>query len=257
MKIATFNANSLRSRLDIIRPWLKTHQPDILAIQETKVQDADFPIEAFESSGYHIIYRGQKKYNGVAILSKKKPVEVVSHLPQDPTDQARFLKAKIGSVIVLNTYIPQGMDVNSEKFQYKLNWFKWLREYLQENHAPDEPVVWLGDLNVARQDIDVHDPKSLWGHVCFCESVQKALENVMKWGLTDIFREFCPEPEQYTFWDYRVPNGFKRNVGWRLDYIMATASLRKSCQNCWIDKEPRGWTKPSDHTFLAAEFNWD
>lgn len=254
MKIATFNANSIRSRADIICKWLDANQPDVLAIQETKVQDADFPLEAFEATGYHVIYRGQKTYNGVAILSKTKPDEIVSRLPQDSTDQARFLKAKIGPVTILNTYVPQGMDVDSDKFQYKLNWFGWLKDYLEKHHSPKEPLLWLGDLNVARQDIDVHNPKGLWGSVCFCEPVQKALENVMEWGLTDVFRRFCPDPEQYTFWDYRVPNGFKRNVGWRLDYIMATETLVKTCQNCWIDKEPRGWEKPSDHTFLIAEF---
>lgn len=257
MKIATFNANSLRSRADIILRWLKTNQPDILGIQETKVQDADFPIDAFEGTGYHVVYRGQKTYNGVAILSKEKPSEVVSHLPRDTTDQARFLKAKIGGITILNTYVPQGMDVKSEKFQYKLDWFGWLEDYLKKNHSPKESLVWLGDFNVARQDIDVHNPKDLWGHVCFCAPVQKALENIMKWGLTDVFREFCPEPEHYTFWDYRVPNGFKRNIGWRLDYIMATPPLLKTCQSCWIDKEPRGLPKPSDHTFLAAEFAFE
>jgi len=254
MKIATFNANSLRSRIKIVHHWLDTHQPDILSIQETKVQDADFPLEAFDECGYHIIYRGQKTYNGVAIFSKEEPIEIVSHLRQDDTDQARFLKAKIGEVTILNTYVPQGMDVNSEKFQYKLNWLRWLKEYLESNHRPDEALVWLGDFNVARLDIDVHDPEQLWGHVCFCEPVQKALEKVMKWGLTDVFREFCSESGHYTFWDYRVPNGFKRNLGWRLDYIMATSPLVKVCQNCWIDKEARGLMKPSDHTFLVAEF---
>jgi exodeoxyribonuclease-3 len=255
MKIATFNANSLRSRLDIIRSWLHTHQPDVLGIQETKVQDADFPMDAFEDTDYHVLYRGQKAYNGVAVLSKQMPADVVSHLPGDPTDQARFLKAKIGKVTVLNTYIPQGVEVGSEKFQYKLDWFGWLRDYLDNSHRPDEQLVWLGDFNVARQDMDVYNPKELWGHVCFCKPVQEALETVMAWGLTDLFREFCTEPEHYTFWDYRIPNGFKRNMGWRLDYIMATAPCVKRCRNCWIDKDPRGRPKPSDHTFLAADFD--
>lgn len=255
MKVATFNANSIRSRTDTIRKWLLVNQPDILAIQETKVQDTHFPMEAFEGTGYHIIYRGQKTYNGVAILSKLKPVDVVSRFEPDLTDQARFLKAKIGPLTILNTYVPQGVDVSSDRFQYKLNWLGWIKTYLQQHHSPAEPLLWVGDLNVARQDIDVHDPKRLWGHVCFCQEVQTALENVMEWGLTDLFRCFYPEPEQYTFWDYRVPNGFKRNLGWRLDYIMATAPLVKTCKNCWIDKEPRGWEKPSDHTFLVAEFD--
>ncbi len=254
MLIATFNTNSLRSRLDIILKWLDANQPDMLAIQETKVQDKDFPIDAFDRTGYHLVYRGQKAYNGVAIVSKQPAVEVVSHLSQDPADQARFLKAKIGPVTILNTYIPQGMDVASEKFQYKLDWFQWLHEYLQQHHRPEEPLLWLGDMNVARQDIDVHDPKRLWGHVCFCKSVQEAFENVAQWGFIDVFRKFNPEPDHYTFWDYRVPNGFQRNIGWRLDYIMATRPLADACTESRIDKGPRGWTKPSDHTFLLAQF---
>ena len=255
MIIATFNANSLRSRLGIVLPWLNENQPDVLAIQETKAQDADFPLEAFDESGYHVIFRGQKAYNGVALLSKQPPTEIVSHLPQDPDDQARFLKAQIGPVTLVNTYVPQGMDVDSDKFQYKLNWFRWLGEYLEENHSPDELLLWLGDLNVARTDIDVHDPKRLWGHVCFCEPVQKALENVMAWGLTDVFRTLNPEPGQYTFWDYRAPNALAQNRGWRLDYLMATAPLAETCTRSWIDTAPRAQPKPSDHTFVLAEFD--
>lgn len=255
MIIATFNANSLRSRLEIVLNWLADHQPDVLAIQETKVQDAEFPLEAFDDTGYRVVFRGQKAYNGVAILSKEPLTEIVSHLPQDSSDQARFLKGKIGPVTILNTYVPQGMEVDSDKFKYKLDWFRWLGEYLEENHSPDEPLVWLGDLNVARTDIDVHDPKRLWGHVCFCEPVQTALENVMKWGLTDVFREFHPEPDHYTFWDYRARNALEQNRGWRLDYLMATGPLLKTCKRCWIDKAPRGLPKPSDHTFVLAEFD--
>jgi exodeoxyribonuclease III len=254
MKIATFNTNSLRSRLDIIRIWLKENQPDVLAVQETKVQDADFPIEACEDTGYHVIFRGQKAYNGVAIFSKSTPEQVVSHLPGDPTDQARFLKAKIENITVLNTYVPQGREVDSEYFDYKLKWFGWLREYLDAEHDPAEPLVWVGDLNVAREDIDVYNPKGLWGHVCFCQPVQDALKHVMDWGLTDLFRRFCPEPGHYTFWDYRVLNALERNMGWRLDYIMATQPCVEACRSCRIDKTPRGWPKPSDHTFLEAGF---
>ncbi|MHC4882055.1 MAG: exodeoxyribonuclease III, partial [Planctomycetota bacterium] len=149
----------------------------------------------------------------------------------------------------------QGTAVDSENFQYKLNWFRWLREYLQQHHNPADPIVWVGDLNVAREDIDVHDPEKLWGHVCFCEPVQKALSDVMEWGFIDVFRQRHPEPGHYTFWDYRVPNGLKRNIGWRLDYIMMTPTLADKCMECWIDREPRGWEKPSDHTFLVAELN--
>ena len=255
MKIATFNANSIRSRLSVLTRWLDLRQPDILAIQETKVQDPDFPIAAIAETGYQLVFRGQKKYNGVAILSREKPTEVLSALPQDTLDQARFIKARFETITLINTYVPQGTAVDSDKFRYKLDWFRWLQEHLQQNHTADERIVWLGDLNVARQDIDVHDPKALWGHVCFCEPVQKALTDVMNWGFVDVFRQMHHEPEQYTFWDYRVPNGFKRNIGWRLDYMMMTPKLAEKCTDCWIDREPRGWENPSDHTFLVAELN--
>jgi exodeoxyribonuclease-3 len=253
MRVATFNANSIRTRLPILIKWMKTHQPDILAVQETKVQDKDFPLSDFNQIGYDAVFRGQKKYNGVAIFSKTKPTEVLTNLKQDAMDQARFIKARIGEITLINTYIPQGAAIDSDQFQYKLHWYQWLRDHLQENHAPDEPIIWAGDLNIAKEDIDVHDPDRLWGHVCFCEPVQKSLQKIMDWGFVDIFREKHPEPEQYTFWDYRVPNGFKRKIGWRLDYIMMTSVLADNCSDCWIDAEPRGWDTPSDHTFLVAD----
>ena len=255
MRVATFNANSIRSRLDTVIDWLNTNQPDILAIQETKVQDADFPLSAFEQTGYEIVFRGQKKYNGVAIFSKEKPDQIVSTLNQDSTGQARFLKARIGDIVIINTYIPQGAAVDSEKFQYKLNWYQWLFDHFQEHHTPDERILWVGDFNVAKEDIDVHDPKRLWGHVCFCEPVQNALERIIDWGFIDLFRTKHSEPGHYTFWDYRSPNGFGRNIGWRLDYIMATAKMADKCIDCRIDREPRGGNRPSDHTFLIADFN--
>lgn len=255
MRIATFNANSIRSRMKTILQWLDSNQPDVLAIQETKVQDDDFPMNDLATSGYKVVFRGQKKYNGVAILSKVKPENVVTSLEQDPEDQARFLKARIGNIVLINTYIPQGRSVDSEKFQYKLNWFSWLTEHLRTHHTPDERIVWVGDFNIAKEDFDVHDPERLWGHVCFCEAVQKAFYELIEWGFVDIFRELHPEPGQYTFWDYRVPNGFIRNIGWRLDYIMATSNIADTCIDCRIDTEPRGWEKPSDHTYVVADFD--
>ena len=255
MQIATFNANSIRSRLGILRPWLEHHQPDVLCIQETKVQDDDFPLDAFEDTGYEVIFRGQKKYNGVALLSKVPLTEIEWSLPADPRTEARFLKARAGRISIVNTYIPQGQAPDSEKFQYKLDYFRWLKEYFASSFDPAEPVVWCGDLNVARQAIDVHDPEGLWGHVCYCQAVQDAMEEVMTWGFTDIFRKLCPEPDQYTFWDYRVANAVKRKMGWRLDYILTTAPLTADCRKCWIDTAPRLLEKPSDHTFLVADFS--
>lgn len=257
MKIATFNANSLRVRLPVILKWLTEHKPDILCIQETKVQDADFPKDAIEDAGtgYKYIFKGEKKYNGVAIFSKRKIGDVEVGFSEEPKDGSRLICANLGGIWVVNTYVPQGNSPESEKFQYKLNWFKRLGKYFQSNFSPNDPVIWTGDLNVAMDERDLYDPQGLLGSVCYCPEVQKALNEVVKWGFTDVFRQHCQEGGHYTFWDYRQPNGFKRNIGWRLDYIMATSRLAKKCCACWIDKEPRQVEKPSDHTFLVAEFD--
>ena len=254
MRIATFNANSIRSRIGIVQQWLVRYKPDILCIQETKVQDDDFPLDSFQESPYEVIFRGQKKYNGVALLSTLALDEIEWSLPQDPRQEARFLKAQANGVTLVNTYIPQGQSPDSEKFQYKLDYFRWLKEYFTSTFKPSDAVVWCGDFNVAREAIDVYDPEGLWGHVCYCQAVQKALHEVMEWGFTDIFRHLHPDPEHYTFWDYRVPNAQKRKMGWRLDYIMVTEPLIRTCQKCWIDLESRSLDMPSDHTFLAGDF---
>jgi exodeoxyribonuclease-3 len=256
MKIATFNVNSIRSRVDPVRRWLAAHQPDVLAIQETKVQDDEFPIDKFSDTGYHVICRGQKKYNGVAIFSRIEPNNILDRLPGDTGDDARFLQADYGSIRIVNTYIPQGQEISSDKFRYKLQWFAWLRDYLAEQLTQHSNLIWLGDFNVARQDIDVHDPKGLWGSVCFCKEVQDTFETVMSLGLIDLFRFHHPDqPGLYTFWDYRIPNGFKRNLGWRIDYITASSRFAKHCTHCEIDTAPRTAEKPSDHTVLWADFD--
>jgi exodeoxyribonuclease-3 len=256
MKVASFNVNSLRVRLEIILDWLQQQQPDILAVQETKVQDTDFPIEAFEETPYNCIYKGQKSYNGVAIFSKAQPSDIVYGFENEPKDQSRLIKAKINGITIVNTYIPQGYLPESEKFAYKLNWFKRLQKYFYDKFSRNEPVLWVGDFNVAPEPIDVYDPEGLSGHVCFRPEVRKALKQIMKWGFTDIFRKHCQEPGQYTFWDYRARNTFKRNLGWRLDHIMATEPLAGVSIACYIDKGPRALKRPSDHTPVIAEFNW-
>lgn len=256
MKVASFNANSLRVRLEIILNWLKEHQPDILAIQETKVQDADFPVEAFEDTPYQCIYKGQKSYNGVAIFCKGKPSDIEFGFEDEPKDQPRLIKAKINGINIVNTYIPQGYMVESEKFDYKLNWFKRLRNYFESKFNPNDAVLWVGDFNVAPEPVDVYNPEGLLGHVCFHPDVRSALKKTIEWGFIDIFRKHCREPNQYTFWDYRTPNTFKRNIGWRLDHIMGTKPLAAVSTDCYIDKEPRALKRPSDHTLVVTEFDW-
>jgi len=255
MKIASFNVNSIRARLPIVVGWLETNRPDVLAVQETKVQDPDFPIQAFDEIGYQAVFRGQKSYNGVALFSLDPVRDVEFGLSSEPNDEPRLVKAVVNGLTIVNTYIPQGFEIDSDKYQYKLKWFKRLRAYFQEHFSPTDPLVWVGDLNVAPTPIDVHDPDAKVNHVCFHADVRQALEQVMAWGFTDLFRLHCPDPEQYTFWDYRGPKTFERNRGWRIDHIMGTEAAAQRCQRCYIDREPRGAERPSDHTPIIAEFD--
>ena len=226
MKVAGFNVNSLRVRLPIVLRWLADYQPNILCVQETKVQDNDFPIEAFDETEYRYVFKGQKSYNGVAIFSRNEITNVKFGFEDEPKDEARLIKAEINGIVIVNTYIPQGYLPESQKFEYKLNWFSRLLAFFEKNFKPTDPVLWVGDLNVAPQPIDVY-----------------------------VFRMHCKEAGQYTFWDYRL-NSFQRNLGWRLDHIMATKPLAKKCTACYIDAQPRLADRPSDHTPIIAEFDW-
>ena len=255
MKVVSFNVNSLRARLPIVLQWLAEYQPNILCVQETKVQDNDFPIEAFNETEYRYVFKGQKSYNGVAIFSRNEITNVEFGFDDKPKDEARLIKAEINGVIIVNTYIPQGYLPESQKFEYKLNWFGRLLTFFEKNFKPTDPVLWVGDLNVAPQPIDVYDPVNLLGHVCYHPQIHEALENIVQWGFVDVFRMHCKEAGQYTFWDYRL-NSFKRNLGWRLDHIMATKPLAEKCTACYIDAQPRFAERPSDHTPIIAEFDF-
>ncbi len=255
MKIASFNVNSVRMRMPVLVEWLGKNRPDVLALQETKVQDHEFPAAAFEAIGYRSAFRGQKSYNGVALLSPHAIEDVEAGLLDDPRDEARLIKGVVQGVTLINTYVPQGVAADAEQFRYKLDWFRRLLAYVRAKFDPSQPVLWAGDLNIAPEAIDVYDPVGLQGHVCFHPLVQAALREVMAWGFTDLFRLHHPEGGQYTFWDYRAPYTLKRNMGWRLDHLMATAPLRDRCRACTIDKEPRMAAKPSDHTPIMAEFD--
>ena len=255
MKVVSFNVNSLRARLPIVLQWLAEYQPNILCVQETKVQDNDFPIEAFDETEYRYVFKGQKSYNGVAIFSRNEITNVKFGFDDEPKDEARLIKAEINGIVVVNTYIPQGYLPESQKFEYKLDWFGRLLAFFEKNFEPTDPVLWVGDLNVAPQPIDVYDPVNLSGHVCYHPQVHKALEKIVQWGFVDVFRMHCKEAGQYTFWDYRL-NSFQRNLGWRLDHIMATKPLAEKCTACYIDKQPRFAERPSDHTPIIAEFDF-
>ena len=255
MIVASFNVNGIRARLGILLDWLATTRTDIVCLQETKVQDTDFPLGALEDAGYQVAFHGQKSYNGVAILSRH-PVQESRFGFSDgrhPED-ARLVCARIAGITVINTYVPQGQAVGSEKFAYKLDWLRSLRAELDATLTPDQPVIWVGDLNVARDDRDVHDPVALRGEVCFHPDEQAALEHVMGWGMQDVFRRHVPDPGQFSFFDYRVPNAVKRGIGWRVDHIMASRAVAEKSSRAWIDLAPRLLEKPSDHTPICAEF---
>jgi exodeoxyribonuclease III len=255
LKIATFNTNSVRARLPITLDWIKREKPHILCLQETKVQDQDFPAGEFESSGFRAIFKGQKSYNGVAIITNLDVDKIRTDLYDKGDSDARFLSAVMGGIQVINVYVPQGYEVGSEKFAYKLKWLNDLFSHVKTSYKPSDPLIITGDFNVALEDIDVWDPEKFRGEVCFHPDEQKIIRNLLEWGFRDIFRKHEPGGQHYTFWDYRIPNALKRKMGWRIDYILATVPLEKKSKAVSIDKEARLLPKPSDHTFLTAEFD--
>jgi len=254
MKIATFNTNSVRVRLPIITDWLGLEQPDILCLQETKVQDKDFPDDHFKSAGYKTLFHGQKSYNGVAIISKRPFEDAHRGLYGDIDEEARFISARCEHLTVINVYVPQGFAPGTDRFDYKLRWMKDLLATIKRDFVPDDLLLLAGDFNVALMPGDLFDPDGLRGEAGYHPDEQAVMGEILDWGFVDIFRKHQPEAGHYTFWDYRIPNGFKRNMGWRIDYILATAPLAEKSVRSWIDKGPRSRPKPSDHTFLVAEF---
>jgi len=256
MKIATFNVNSLRKRLPIVLDWLAQQKPDVLCLQETKVQDSEFPLLSLAESGYEITYRGMKSYNGVAILSREKP-DAVAYGFDDGGDSedARLLRVVIKGIPILNTYVPQGFEIDSPKYQYKLGWYDRLRKYFEKHLSPNKPAIWCGDMNVAPRPMDVHSPEKHLKHVCYHEDARRVYESTLAWGFQDVFVKLYPDRQQYTFWDYRALGSLEANRGWRIDHILATASLAGHCVRVEVDVEPRRAKDPSDHTFLWAEFS--
>jgi len=254
MKIASFNVNSIRARLPIVIDWLTEESPDVLCVQELKCQDKDFPQKAFQEINYNMAFKGEKSYNGVAILSKLLIKDVKMGFNEEETYGPRLITATINNILIINTYVPQGFAPDSEKFIEKLDWFKNFHAFLNKNFDPEMPLVWLGDFNVAPEGIDVYDPEKLYGHVGYHPDEHAALKRLKDWGFVDIFRKHNPGPDQFTFWDYRIKNAVKRNLGWRIDHIWATKSLANKSVDCWIDREPRLREKPSDHTPIIVEF---
>jgi exodeoxyribonuclease-3 len=256
LKVATYNCNSIRARLELVRDWIAREEPHILCLQETKTQDSEFPVEPFEELGYHVTLRGQKAHAGVAVVSRDEPSGVTFGLDDgEEPDEARLIRTDIAGIALVNTYVPQGRSADSPHFEYKLRWFDRVRAFFERHYTPRDPLLWVGDFNVAAQPIDVYDPKRLETHVDFHPDARHALEKTRDWGFVDVFRRHHPdEPQHYTFWDYRVPNAVQRGMGWRIDHIWSTVPLAERSSGAWIDVDARTADKPSDHTFLVAEF---
>lgn len=255
-KLATFNVNGIRARINIVLDWIREHQPDVLCLQETKCQDKDFPHGPFKELGYNATIRGQKSYNGVAIISRTEPQKTVDGFNDGlPDDEARLLAVLVDGIWVVNTYIPQGRSPEDPAFQSKLQFYSRLTGLFTSLFRPEDPAIWTGDLNVAPEDIDVYDPVRMAGQIGCHPDEREAFRNTANWGFTDLFRRMHPDEKRFTFWDYRLPSGFKRNLGWRIDHIMVSAPLIDKARTCQVDDEPRGLEKPSDHTVLWADFS--
>ena len=254
MKIASWNINSLKVRLPHVLQWLQTQQPDILALQETKTTDENFPAEALTGAGYQVVFSGQKTYNGVALLSRQAATDLITDLPGLDDPQRRVLGATIAGVRVLNLYVPNGSEVGSAKYVYKLDWLARLAEFIESELATHQHFVTLGDFNIAPDDRDVHDPAAWAGKVLCSEPERAALQKLLDLGLTDTFRLFEQEDKIFSWWDYRAA-GFRRNLGLRIDLILASAALSQVCKSSTVDKAPRRLERPSDHAPVLAEFD--
>lgn len=247
MKLATWNVNSLNVRLPHVIEWLKANPVDALCLQELKLEDAKFPTAAFDEIGYNAVFNGQKTYNGVAILSKSRPEDVVKDMSDFADEQKRLIAATIDGVRVVCAYIVNGQALDSEKYQYKMQWLAGLRAYMTRTIAEYGDVALLGDYNIAPEDRDVHDPKAWEGQVLVSEPERAHFRELVALGMTDSFRMFDQPEKSFTWWDYRM-NGFKRNLGLRIDHILVTKGLADRVTASVIDVEPRKLERPSDHT---------
>lgn len=255
MKIATYNINSLRRRMPILLEWLRKHKPDIVCLQETKLEDHLFPALDIQAAGYHATFRGEKSYNGVATLSLRAPTEVRYGLREGPDkEDTRILYTVIDGIPIVNTYVPQGYRVGTDKYVNKLEWFARIRAYFARHLTPDQPAIWLGDLNVAPEPIDVYHAERRVNDPDFHIDARNAYKQTVGWGFFDTFRALHPTRIQYTYWDY-FRNAFEHNWGWRIDHILVTEPLVKQCRAADVDLEPRRAEGCSDHTVVWAEFD--
>jgi exodeoxyribonuclease-3 len=254
MKIATWNVNSLNVRLPHVLEWLASAEPDVLVLQEIKQVSEAFPEASFVEAGYQAVASGQKTYNGVAVISRKPSADQVTDFPGFEDPQRRILASTIDGVRVINLYVPNGHSVGSEKYEYKLGWLAALNVFLNDQMKTHDKLVVLGDFNIAPEDRDVYDAEK-WGDDILCSPLEReALGELLKLGLTDVYRNFEQPEKAFSWWDYRRAR-FQRNAGLRIDLILTSDMMTAACQASYIDREPRTWERPSDHTPVIAEFS--
>ena len=253
LKLATWNVNSLKVRLPHLLDWVGSAQPDVVCLQELKLEDAKFPHDELAAAGYQCVRYGQKTYNGVAILSRAPLAAASFGIPGFEDEQRRVVAATVEGVRVICVYCPNGQAVGSDKYEYKLRWFAALRDYLAAELARHPQLALAGDFNVAPEDRDVHDPKAWEGQVHVSEPERAAWRALIEAGTVDAFRAFEQPEKSYSWWDYRMM-GFRRNAGLRIDHILVSPALAARCTGVSIDKEPRRLERPSDHTPVIAEF---
>ena len=255
LQVATWNINSLRVRLPQVLEWLETNQVDVLGLQETKLQDDDFPHAELEDAGYNVLFSGQRTYNGVAVLYRERSFETLATaLPGLEDPQKRVLCTADDELCFLNLYIPNGSAVGSDKYDYKLNWLAHLHRYVNSLLAEHPNLIVVGDFNIAPEDRDVHDPEAWHDKVLFSEPEKQAFRKLLDHGLVDCYRLFEQPEADFSWWDYRAA-AFRRNRGLRIDHILASRPLAELCRRCHIDKAPRGNERPSDHAPVVAEFD--
>ncbi len=251
MKLATWNVNSLKVRLPQVLQWLQSSPVDVLCLQETKLTDDKFPVAEIEAAGYQVAFTGQKTYNGVAILSRHPMSDVVKNNPRFEDEQQRIISATIAGMRIVCAYIPNGQEVGCDKYQYKLRWLDALLDWLRDEVAAHPNLALLGDYNIAPADADVYDPLEWQGQVLCSDAERAAFQRLCELPMKDAFRLFPQADKLYSWWDYRQMN-FRRNRGLRIDHILLTAPLAERCTGCEIDKLPRKWEQPSDHTPVIA-----
>ena len=254
MKIATWNVNSIAIRLEQVLAWLDSTQTDVLCLQETKTTDEKFPLEAINGAGLHAAFIGEKSYNGVAILSRHEIADVQKNFPDDAPDAPkRLIAATINGVRVVNTYIPNGTELWTDKFDFKLDWLQRLRRFFDAACATDADILLCGDFNVAPDERDVWNVAVWEGKIHFSKPERAAIHHVKQWGFEDVFRKINGNEKKFSWWNYRE-GAFFKNQGLRIDHIWTSKSLAEKCVGCWIDRKPRGAERPSDHTPVVAEF---